>query len=64
LTGNDSFIRSQVCRAFAIIGSDIAVFETTDLNPNVMIEMSLRWGTRALPIRRHDAPKPAIGHEI
>ena len=31
-----------------IIGSDIAVFETSDLNPNVMLEMgvALTWGIR------------------
>jgi hypothetical protein len=43
-----------------IIASDIAVFETSDLNSNVMIEMgvALTWGTRVHPIRRHDAPPP------
>jgi hypothetical protein len=43
-----------------IIGADIAVFETSDLNPNVMIEMgvALTWGTRVHPIRHHSAPTP------
>jgi hypothetical protein len=36
-----------------IIGADIAVFETSDLNPNVMLEMgvALTWGVRVLPIK-------------
>ena len=36
-----------------IISSDIAVFEISDQNPNVMIEMgvALTWGTRVLPIK-------------
>jgi len=43
-----------------IIGSDIAVFETSDLNPNVMLEMgvALTWGVRVLPIKREGQPKP------
>ncbi len=43
-----------------IIGSDIAVFETSDLNPNVMLEMgvALTWGVRVLPIKREDRPTP------
>jgi hypothetical protein len=43
-----------------IIGSDIAVFETSDLNPNVMIELgvALTWDVRILPIRRSGAPTP------
>jgi hypothetical protein len=43
-----------------IISSDIAVFETSDQNPNVMIEMgvALTWGTRVLPIRHQKAAKP------
>ena len=42
-----------------IIGADIAVFETSDLNPNVMLEMgvALTWGVRVLPIKKRDAPK-------
>jgi hypothetical protein len=43
-----------------IIGSDIAVFETSDLNPNVMLEMgvALTWGVRVLPIKLEGQPKP------
>lgn len=43
-----------------IIGSDIAVFDTSDLNPNVMLEMgvALTWGVRVLPIRNSNCPKP------
>jgi hypothetical protein len=43
-----------------IISSDVAVFETSDLNPNVMIEMgvALTWDIRVLPIKREDRPKP------
>jgi hypothetical protein len=37
-----------------IIGADIAVFETSDLNPNVMLEMgvALTWDVRVLPIKK------------
>ncbi|HEY6512865.1 MAG TPA: hypothetical protein VI032_12845 [Burkholderiaceae bacterium] len=43
-----------------IIAADIAVFETSDLNPNVMLELgvALTWGTRVLPIKHHSRPKP------
>jgi DNA-binding MarR family transcriptional regulator len=43
-----------------IIAADVAVFETSDQNANVMIEMgvALTWGRRVLPIRRKDAPGP------
>jgi hypothetical protein len=43
-----------------IIGSDIAVFETSDLNANVMLEMgvALTWGIRVLPIKLEGRPKP------
>ena len=43
-----------------IIGADIAVFETSDLNPNVMLEIgvALTWGVRVLPIKSEEAPKP------
>ena len=43
-----------------IIGSDIAVFETSNLNPNVMIEMgvALTWDVRVLPIRHLTAEPP------
>jgi hypothetical protein len=38
-----------------IISSDIAVFETSDLNPNVMIEIgvALTREIKVLPIRSH-----------
>jgi len=43
-----------------IIGSDIAIFETSDQNPNVMIEMgvALTWGTRVLPIKLERCERP------
>jgi DNA-binding MarR family transcriptional regulator len=43
-----------------IISADIAVFDTSDLNPNVMIEMgvALTWGIRVLPIKNVTCPKP------
>jgi hypothetical protein len=43
-----------------IISSDIAVFETSDLNPTVMIEMgvALTWDIRVLPIKKKMRPKP------
>lgn len=43
-----------------IISSDIAVFETSDLNPNVMLELgvALTWGVRVLPIKTESCPKP------
>lgn len=43
-----------------IIGADIAVFETSDLNPNVMVEMgvALTWGVRVLPIKVEGQPRP------
>ncbi len=46
--------------ARSIIASDIAVFETSDLNPNVMIEMgvALTWGVRILPIKFEGRPSP------
>jgi hypothetical protein len=49
---------NQIARS--IIGSDIAVFETSDLNPNVMLEMgvALTWGVRVLPIRRKGGSHP------
>jgi hypothetical protein len=44
----------------AIISADVAVFETSDLNPNVMIELgvALTWGTRVLPVKQHERPRP------
>lgn len=43
-----------------IISADIAVFDTSDLNPNVMLEMgvALTWGVRVLPIKEEKCPKP------
>jgi hypothetical protein len=43
-----------------IIAADIAIFETSDLNPNVMIEMgvALTWGVRVLPIKETSKPRP------
>jgi hypothetical protein len=43
-----------------IISADIAVFETSDLNPNVMLELgvALTWGIRVLPIKRESRPRP------
>jgi hypothetical protein len=44
--------------ASKIIGSDIAVFEASDLNPNVMIELgvALTWGISVLPLRDKTSP--------
>ena len=43
-----------------IISSDITVFETSDLNPNVMLEMgvALTWDVRVLPIKEENRPPP------
>jgi hypothetical protein len=43
-----------------IISSDIAVFDTSDMNPNVMLELgvALTWGVRVLPIKVQSQPKP------
>jgi hypothetical protein len=43
-----------------IIGADIAVFETSDQNPNVMIEMgvALTWGVRVLPVKVEGTDRP------
>ena len=43
-----------------IISADIAVFEVSDLNPNVMIELgvALTWGTRALLLKNQAAARP------
>ena len=36
------------------------MFETSDLNPNVMIEMgiALTWGKKVLPIKQKESPLP------
>lgn len=46
--------------AHAIISADIAVFDTSDLNSNVMIELgvALTWGVRVLPIKEEKCPSP------
>jgi hypothetical protein len=43
-----------------IISADIAVFETSNLTPNVMVELgvALTWGVRVLPIKREGQPTP------
>ena len=43
-----------------IISADIAVFDASDLNPNVMLEMgvALTWGIRVLPIKTAGRPSP------
>lgn len=43
-----------------IIAADIAVFDTSDLNPNVMLEMgvALTWGVRVLPVKKVGCAKP------
>lgn len=43
-----------------IIGADIATFETSDLNPNVMLEMgvALTWGVRVIPFKAKGCPVP------
>lgn len=43
-----------------IIASDIAVFETSDMAPNVFIEIgvALTWGSRVFPIKNSECPKP------
>ncbi len=43
-----------------IISSDIAVIETSDMNPNVMVELggALTWGVRVFPIKAERRPKP------
>lgn len=43
-----------------IISADIAVFETSDLNPNVMLEIgvALTWGVRVLVVKSEGRPQP------
>jgi len=43
-----------------IISSDIAVFETSDLAPNVFIEIgvALTWGSRVFLIKKDGCPVP------
>jgi hypothetical protein len=56
--GYGEHLFNEICRD--IICADIAVFETSDLNPNVMLEMgvALTWGVRVLPIKACGCPKP------
>jgi hypothetical protein len=56
--GYGEHLFNEICRD--IICADIAVFETSDLNPNVMLEMgvALTWGVRVLPIKASGCPKP------
>lgn len=46
--------------ARGIISADIAIFDTSNLNPNVMLEMgvALTWGVRVLPIKKEGCLKP------
>lgn len=56
--GYGEHLFNQIARD--IISSDISVFETSDMNPNVMIEMgvALTWGVRVLPIRATEQSIP------
>ncbi len=56
--GYGSHVFNDIARN--IIGSDVAVFDTSDLNPNVMIELgtALTWGVPVLPIRCAATPVP------
>jgi DNA-binding MarR family transcriptional regulator len=58
--GYGEHLFNQIARS--IIAADIGVFETSDLSPNVMIEMgvALTWGVRVHPIREEStAPPPS-----
>jgi hypothetical protein len=56
--GYGEHLFNQIARD--IISADIAVFETSDLNPNVMLELgvALTWGARVLVIKKRTCPKP------
>jgi hypothetical protein len=56
--GYGEHLFNEICRD--IISADIAVFDTSELNPNVMLEMgvALTWGIRVLPIKIKNCPKP------
>ncbi|PIQ48052.1 MAG: hypothetical protein COW03_11650 [Cytophagales bacterium CG12_big_fil_rev_8_21_14_0_65_40_12] len=56
--GYGEHLFNQIARD--IISSDIAIFETSDLNPNVMLELgvALTWGKRVLPIKLKGQKKP------
>ncbi len=57
-TGYGEHLFNEIARD--IIASDIAIFETSDLNPNVMVELgvALTWGIRVLPIKLHTQQSP------
>ena len=56
--GYGEHLFNQIARD--IISSDIAVFETSDSNPNVMIELgvALTWGIRVLPLLKNGCSTP------
>ncbi|MDQ3522820.1 MAG: nucleotide-binding protein [Gemmatimonadota bacterium] len=56
--GYGEHLFNQIARD--IISADIAIFETSDLNPNVMLELgvALTWGVRVLVIKKGTCPKP------
>lgn len=56
--GYGEHLFNQIARE--IISADIAVFDTSDLNPNVMLEMgvALTWGKRVLPIKKQNCRIP------
>jgi hypothetical protein len=56
--GYGQHLFNQIARD--IISADIAVFDTSDLNPNIMIEVgvALTWGVRVLLIKEETASKP------
>jgi len=56
--GYGEHLFNQIARD--IIAADVAVFDTSDLNANVMLEMgvALTWGVRVLPIKEHSCPRP------
>ena len=56
--GYGEHLFNEICRD--IISADIAAFDTSDFNPNVLLEMgvALTWGVRVLPIKVKDCPKP------
>lgn len=58
VAGYGEHLFNQIARD--IIASDISVFETSDLNPNVMIELgvALTWGSRVLLIKKTGCQKP------
>ena len=56
--GYGEHLFNQIARD--IISSDIAVFETSDLAPNIFLEIgvALTWGSRVFPIKKVDCPRP------